>query len=611
MSLKQGVKRLQTYTSRLPESPGIYQMLSEDNTVLYVGKAKNLKKRVTSYTRAERLAYRIQDMVSKIHKVEIITTEKESEALLLEANLIKKFRPKYNILLKDDKTYPYILITGNHNFPRITKHRGEKKTKGRYFGPYASVHSLNQTIIDIQKIFKLRPCTDSFLKNRKRPCIEYQIKRCSAPCTQYISKEDYAENVKHAIDFLKGRNRQLQKRFEQLMQEASQAQRYEDAATYRDKIMSLNKIQEKQKIHIDSASCTDIFTLYRNGNHANVQVFFYRNGLNLGSKTLFQSKKCPLDNNEVLYQVLIQFYQYSEIPKEILLSDKIDSVSVLKEALESLSGNKVSVTIPQRGEKATLLASCLKSTEHNMQMQDKKEEIDNETLKQLSEALKIEQTLRFCAVFDNSHISGSHRLGAVIVADRSKFLKTAYRIFNFKTQKNTLNDDYAMMEEMLLRYFKEPRIAHKSAHIYPDLAIIDGGKGHMSVVKKVWQDLDLTIPFICIAKGRDRNAYHETLFTPENPNGFKLPKNHPALQYLQKLRDESHRFAITSHRKKRDKATLTSELEHIPGIGPARKQALLHHFGSVEEIRKANQKEIEKVTGINKITAEIVYKYFR
>jgi excinuclease ABC subunit C len=618
-NLSNGIAVIKKHLEGMTSAPGIYKISDAAGNVIYVGKAKNLAKRVVNYTHPERLEYRIQSMVASAALLEIITTNTEAEALLLESNLIKKFEPKYNILLKDDKSYPYILISKDHPYPRISKHRGVRKIEGKYYGPFASATAVNIAITDIQKAFLLRPCLDSYFKNRKRPCLEYQIKRCSAPCVEKIPEDEYKNLVKQVDDFLSGRSRDIQNQLVELMEKESLAHNYEKAAVYRDRIKALNQIQAKQTIHINSVNDADIIGLYSEGGECCIQIFFYRSGQNFGNRSFFPKNTKDQSDSDILTAFIGQFYQENNIPpKDIFICNEIAEKELVEEALSELYKHKVKISVPKLGDKKKLVDNAVRNAKNAMQQKMLSFSKQKQLLEKLAEIFDLQSPPKRIEVYDNSHISGTNEVGAMIVAGEEGFIKKSYRRFNIKrleigSGKQESGDDYAMMTEVLTRRFKRLKSdsPDKAEGIWPDLVLIDGGAGHLSIAMKVFEELGLTdkITFACISKGPDRNAGREQFHMP-NRESFTLPHTDPVMYYLQNLRDEAHRFAIGSHRKKRAKSITKSAFDEIPGIGPKRKKILLNHFGSVDDVRNATIKELEAAEGIDKTIAEQIYNFF-
>ncbi|MDA0782282.1 MAG: excinuclease ABC subunit UvrC [Rickettsiales bacterium] len=613
-NIKNGIKIIKKHLEAMPTSPGIYKMIDEGGTVLYVGKAKNLAKRVVNYTRPERLEYRIQAMISNVKKVEFITTKTEAEALLLESNLIKKFEPRYNILLKDGKTYPFILIESEKDFPRVVKHRGARKTKGKYYGPFASAGAVNTAISDLQKAFLLRPCSDSYFNNRQRPCLEYQIKRCSAPCVDYISKEEYAILVKQANDFMSGKSRAIQEELVRKMEEESRKFNYEKAAVYRDRIKALNQVQAKQTIGVTTLNDADIIGIANEGGVACIQVFFYRGGQHYGNRSFFPKNTAEQSDSDILNAFLCQYYQDNNIPpKDIIISENIEDKEFLEEFFSDSANYKVRITIPKSGDKKKLLDEANRNAKAALQQKLIGKTRQKDMLRKLAELFNMQSPPKRVEIYDNSHTFGQDQIGAMVVADEEGFNKKAYRRFNIRNKFMKGGDDYAMMEEVLTRRFKRLKMEcpDKTAGIWPELVLIDGGAGHLTTVTKVFDSLGLTddLTFVCISKGVDRNAGKEQ-FHMLGRDSFTLPKTDPAMYFLQVLRDEAHRFAIGSHRNKRAKSVTKSAFDEIPGIGPKRKKILLNHFGSAEDVKAATLEELEQASGIDKKMAEIIYNYF-
>lgn len=627
-SLKNGTGIILGILPGIPTSPGVYRMVNAGGDVIYVGKAKNLLKRLTNYTQGNRLEYRIQNMVANVASLEIITTKTEVEALLLEANLIKKYEPKYNILLKDDKSYPYILLTTEHGFPRIEKHRGAKKQKGKYYGPFPSAGAVNKAIADLQKAFLVRPCSDSFFDARKRPCMEYQIKRCSAPCANKISKEEYAHLVKQVSDFLEGKSREVQEELVQLMEEASHNMNYEKAATYRDRIKALNQIQAKQTIHMDSIKDADIIGMHRESGQCCIQVFFFRSGRNLGNSPFFPKHTEGATDAEVLSSFLLQFYNDNPPPFEVIIGLAIDGRAAIRQALTELAGHTVKITVPKAGGKTKLVKDAVRNAENSMRQKMLGKAKQEMLLFEIGKLFDLPSSPKRIEVYDNSHISGKHEVGAMIVAGPEGFNKKSYRKFNIKGDIAEKGDDYAMLEQVLRRRFARERRNQELRKLepkkelneislalasdipdstLPDLLLIDGGAGQLSVANRVLTELGYNdIKFVCISKGPDRNAGREQ-FHIVGKEPFTLPHDSTVLYYLQILRDEAHRFAIGSHRNKRGKSVTKSILDEIPNIGGKRKKLLLNHFGSADGVKEATLEDLMKVEGINHKIAVSIY----
>lgn len=615
MTLKNGTDAIKKHLDDMPDKPGVYRMIDKDGVILYVGKAKNLPKRVSSYTRPERLEYRIQSMISQVNTVEITTTATESEALLLESNFIKKYRPKYNILLKDDKSFPYIMLTKDHDYPRITKHRGSRDIKGDYFGPYPSAGAVNKAIADLQKAFLVRPCSDSYFANRKRPCIEYQIKRCSAPCTNKISQDDYNELIIQLRNFLKGRSRQVQEELQQKMAEESQKMNYEKAAIYRDRIKALNHIQAKQNINVEALENADILGISSLAGEYCVYVMFFRSGQNLGGKAYYFSQtNNETSENEIIEVFLSQFYQDNITPDEIYSPVGSENYAEISDMLSDLAKSSVKIITPQKGEKKKLVELACKHAKSSVEQKIGSKLKQSQLLQKVGELFKLPSPPKRIEVYDNSHIMGRYETGAMIVVDEEGFNKKAYRRFNIKGAGADKGDDYAMMREVLTRRFArlKSECPEKQENIWPDLVLIDGGQGQLSIANEVFNELAIQdkIKYVCISKGPDRNAGREQFhITGQDP--FTLPENDSVLYFLQNIRDEAHNYAIGTHRKKRSKSVSKSALDSINGIGAKRKKLLLNHFGSVEEIKNASLEDIARVKGIDIKIAKVIYEGLR
>jgi excinuclease ABC subunit C len=605
-----------------PTSPGVYRMLNAANDVLYVGKAKSVKKRLSSYARPTGHPARIARMIAATVAVEIISTATETEALLLEANLIKQLRPRFNVLLRDDKSFPYILITGDHWAPQILKHRGAQTRPGRYFGPFASVGAVNRTITALQRAFLVRSCTDSFFESRTRPCLLYQIKRCAGPCTGEVDFPGYTELVREASDFLSGRSRAVKGLLAAEMEKASNDLEFERAALYRDRLAALSAIQSQQGINPRTVEEADVFALHQEGGYSCVEVFFFRTGQNWGNRAYFPRADKSLPPEEVLGSFLSQFYDDKPPPKQILLSHRVEDQELLAEALSVKAGFKVEVATPQRGEKKELVAHALTNAREALGRKLADTATQARLLQGLATTLGLPGTPRRIEVYDNSHIQGTNAVGAMIVAGPDGFLKNQYRKFNIKSQGLTPGDDYAMMREVLERRFKrllneapqgnEPNSQDVDDTVprWPDLVIIDGGQGQLNAVRAIFAELNLTqVSLIAVAKGPDRDAGRETLFMPDRPS-IKLEPRDPVLYFIQRLRDEAHRFVIGSHRKLRKKDIREAGLQEIPGIGPSRKRALLHHFGTLKEIERASLADLGKVPGVSAESARKIFDFF-
>jgi excinuclease ABC subunit C len=605
-----------------PTSPGVYRMLNAANDVLYVGKAKNVRKRLASYARPTGQVMRIARMIAATTVVEIISTATETEALLLEANLIKQLRPRFNVQLRDDKSFPYILITGDHWAPQILKHRGAQSRPGRYFGPFASVGAVNRTITALQRAFLVRSCTDSFFESRTRPCLLYQIRRCSGPCTGEIDFPGYTELVREARDFLSGRSRLVKQELAGEMEKASADLAFETAALYRDRLAALSAIQSQQGINPRTVEEADVFAIHQEGGYSCVEVFFFRTGQNWGNRAYFPRAEKSFTAEEVLASFLAQFYDDKPPPKLVLLSHAIEESELLADALSIKAGFKVEVSTPRRGEKKEMIAHALTNAREALGRKLADTATQSRLLQGLVTTLGLPQPPKRIEVYDNSHIQGSNAVGAMIVAGPDGFIKNQYRKFNIKSEGLTPGDDYAMMREVLQRRFKRlltppaegdaasPKPDDDSFPQWPDLVIIDGGRGQLNAVREIFEGLGLTqVALLAVAKGPDRDAGRETLFMPDR-EPLKLEPRDPVLYFIQRLRDEAHRFVIGSHRKLRKKDIREAGLQEIPGIGPSRKRALLHHFGTLKEIERASIADLGKVPGVSAESARKIFEFF-
>jgi excinuclease ABC subunit C len=605
-----------------PTSPGVYRMLNAANDVLYVGKAKNVRKRLSSYARANApLPARILRMIAATVTVEIVSTTTETEALLLEANLIKQLRPRFNVQLRDDKSFPYILITGDHWAPQILKHRGAQTRPGRYFGPFASAGAVNRTITALQRAFLIRSCTDGFFESRTRPCLLYQIRRCSGPCTGEIDFPGYTELVREANDFLSGRSHAVKQELAAEMEKASSELEFETAALYRDRLAALSAIQSQQGINPRTVEEADVFAIHQEGGYSCVEVFFFRTGQNWGNRAYFPRAEKSFTPEEVLASFLAQFYDDKPPPKLILLSHEIDECQLLADALSVKAGYRVEVSVPKRGEKKELIAHALTNAREALGRKLADTVTQGRLLQGLVTTLGLPHPPKRIEVYDNSHIQGTNAVGAMIVAGPDGFIKNQYRKFNIKSEGLTPGDDYAMMREVLERRFKrllkpaegdaaKVRDDDDSFPQWPDLVIIDGGRGQLNAAKEIFDGLGLTqVSLLAVAKGPDRDAGRETLFMPGR-EAIKLEPRDPVLYFIQRLRDEAHRFVIGSHRKLRKKDIREAGLQEIPGIGPSRKRALLHHFGTLKEIERASIADLGKVPGVSAESARKIFEFF-
>lgn len=607
--LAAGREVIKRYVAQLPMSPGVYRMLDDKGVALYVGKAKHLRNRVGNYVNVGALNTRLQRMVSLTASMEIITTRSEAEALLLEANLIKKYMPRYNILLRDDKSFPYIFLSGDHAFPRISKHRGTKTAKGKYFGPFVSAGAVNETILFLQKAFLLRPCSDNIFKNRTRPCLQYQIKRCSAPCVNKISEADYAELVGQTERFLSGKSQEVQQVLIEQMQQLSLDMQFEKAAVLRDRIKALNQIQQGQALQAKGIGDADVIALSRDAGMACVQLFSFRSGRHYGNKSYFPQHTMGSTDSEILSTFIGQFYQAQPTPPLILVSHLIDEVALLEEALRLHIDYKVEIVMPLRGDKRDMVDEAVRNAREALSRHLAVHVSQRQLLKQCRELFGLEETPERIEVYDNSHNQGSYAVGAMVVAGREGFNKQAYRTFNIKNDEIPPGDDYGMMREVLTRRFRRLQEEGNEAN-KPDLVLIDGGAGQLSVAMQVFEELGIHgIVLAAISKGPDRNAGREWFHMPDK-EPFQLPVNDSLLHYIQRLRDEAHRFAIGTHRNKRSKAITQSPLDAIDGIGPTRKKALLSHFGSVKSLSGASVDDIAKVAGISPAMAQTIYDHF-
>ncbi len=625
---EKGADVIARYLKTLPAKPGVYRMLGEGGKALYVGKAKDLKKRVSSYTKPERQSVRIRRMVAQTRAMEFVTTHTEAEALLLESNLIKKLAPRYNILLRDDKSFPEILLTADHDFPRVLKHRGARKKGGEYFGPFASVWAVNETLTVLQRAFLLRTCTDSVFSGRTRPCLLYQIKRCSGPCVEgLVSQADYNQLVDEARQFLEGKSQDIQKRLAVLMQAASDAQEFEKAAEYRDRIRALTRIQQHQDINPGTVQDADVVALVQKGGLNCVQVFFFRGGRNFGNRAFFPSQAKDADAGDVLEAFLGQFYAQHLPPREILLSHKVPNSTLVADALLVRAERKVKLNRPSRGDRAGLVSHALDNARDALARRSAERATQEKLLEDMAQLFDLDHPPQRIEVYDNSHVSGTNAVGAMIVAGPEGFRKNAYRKFNIRGAANVPEgesggadgfapgDDYAMMREVFTRRFKRAlKDAEENGGArggdWPDLVLVDGGKGQLGVVMGVLSELEIDgVAVAGVAKGPDRNAGRERIFLPgQAPK--QLHERDPVLYFIQRLRDEAHRFAIGAHRGRRTKAQSHSKLDDIPSIGAKRKKALLHHFGSAKAVEEAGLVDLEAVDGISKSTARRIYDWF-
>ena len=592
----------------VPKLPGVYRMLNSKNEVLYVGKAKNLPNRLKSYVSEKNHIIRTERMLSQTAKLEITTTSNESEALLLEANLIKKFKPRFNILLRDDKSFPFIFIGNKDKWPQIKRHRGKKNREGFFFGPFASAGSANWTIKMIQKIFQLRVCDDTVFKNRERPCILYQIKRCSGPCVGYVKEDDYKKSVEDAIEFVSGKSRKIQKNLSLEMEKSSEDLDFEKAAILRDRIKSLNIIQSSQRVNEANLVEADVIAGYKESGKTCVQVFFYRSKQNWGNQAFFPKHDPDETLNEILNSFLSQFYENKSVPSSIIISEEIKEKDLIEKALTKKEGKQISISIAKKGSKLNVINQAIKNAKDSLNRKIYESQNNKELFDEVTRKFDLENNINLVEVYDNSHIQGSNSVGALITYGEEGFIKKRYRKFNIKIEKNE-QDDYGMMREVLNRRFKRAVQEKDNYLTMPDLVLIDGGKGQYSVARETMNELGLhDIPIVAIAKGKFRNSGNETFF--HNGKEFKFEKNDPTLFFLQRIRDEAHRFAISAHRAKRKKGINMSLLDQIEGIGSIRKRALLNHFGSARAVESASLDEIKSVEGVEEKVAKKIYNFF-
>ena len=603
---------IQGYLRTLDGSPGVYRMLDSESRVLYVGKARNLKNRVSNYARPAGHSARIATMISHTATMMFLTTQTETEALLLEQNLIKQLKPKYNVLLRDDKSFPNILISGDHDFPRIEKHRGAKKKKGTYYGPFASAGAVNRTLNTLQRAFLLRNCSDSEYDTRTRPCLQYQIKRCAAPCVGKVSEDDYRQLVKDAERFLSGKSTEMQASLAARMTQASEDMEFERAAALRDRIKALTQVQTSQGINPQNTNEADVIALHRDGGQACVQVFFIRANQNWGNKDYYPRVSGDEDASEVMQAFVGQFYSDREPPRMLLLSHGLDDEDLVIEALSEMAGRKVEIIVPQRGEKAELVQGAARNARESRGRKMSETATQARLLRGLKEAFDLPAVPSRVEVYDNSHIQGAFAVGAMIVAGPDGFDKNQYRKFNIKGEDLTPGDDFGMMKEVLTRRFKrllkeDPK---RELGTWPGLLLIDGGAGQVSAVREIMTELGVgDVPMVGVAKGVDRDHGKEEFYRT-GKSVFALQRNDPVLYFVQRMRDEAHRFAIGTHRAKRAKAIGATPLDDVPGVGATRKRALLQHFGSAKAVGRAALADLKAVDGISGNMAETIYGYF-
>ncbi|MGD9477037.1 excinuclease ABC subunit UvrC [Shinella sp. G-2] len=621
-----GAELIQVFVKRLPNSPGVYRMFNADGDVLYVGKARSLKKRVTNYAQGRGHSNRITQMIRQTANMEFVTTRTETEALLLEANLIKRLRPRFNVLLRDDKSFPYILVTGDTRAPAIFKHRGARSRKGDYFGPFASAGAVGRTINSLQRAFLLRTCTDSVFETRTRPCLLYQIKRCSGPCTHEIRDADYAELVQEAKDFLSGKSQKVKAHMAEAMNAAAEDLDFERAAVYRDRLAALSHVQSHQGINPAGVEEADVFAIHHEGGVSCIQVFFFRTGQNWGNRAYFPKADPQLTGAEVLNAFLAQFYDDKPCPRQILLSEPVEEIDLLSQALSERSNYKVTISVPQRGEKKDLVDHVVANAREAHGRKLAETASQSRLLEGFAATFKLPATPRRIEIYDNSHIMGTNAVGGMVVAGPEGFVKSQYRKFNIKSTDITPGDDFGMMKEVMTRRFsrliKEEGLPDRSADqsaeaadlpfpAWPDVILIDGGQGQMTAVRAILEDLGITdqVVAIGVAKGADREAGRERFFM-KGIADFSLPPRDPVLYFVQRLRDEAHRFAIGSHRARRKKELVKNPLDEIAGIGPTRKRALLQHFGTAKAVSRAAIADLMAADGISESVARLVYNHF-
>ncbi|MEH6737689.1 MAG: excinuclease ABC subunit UvrC [Sulfitobacter sp.] len=607
-----GYEIIHAYLRTLDSSPGVYRMLDSESRVLYVGKARNLRARVSSYSRPTGHTARIARMIDNTASMMFLTTKTETEALLLEQNLIKQLKPKFNVLLRDDKSFPNILVTNEHDYPQIKKHRGAKKEKGSYYGPFASAGAVNRTLNQLQRVFLLRDCTNSQFESRTRPCLQYQIKRCSAPCVGKISAEEYVQTVQDAQKFLTGKSTGIQTRLAEEMAKASEELEFERAAALRDRIKALTQVQTAQGINPKGVSEADIIALHMADGQACVQVFFIRSGQNWGNHDYYPRVGEDVDAAEVLEAFIGQFYDQREPPRQLLLSNEIENIELMADALATKIDRKVEVLVPQRGEKAELVDGALRNARESLARKMAESANQKKLLKGLAEAFELPKPPERIEIYDNSHIQGAFAVGAMVVAGAEGMIKNQYRKFNIRGEDLTPGDDFGMMKEVLTRRFKrlikeDPE--RKEGH-WPDLLLIDGGAGQVSAVRDIMREFGVEdIPMIGVAKGLERDAGKEE-FHRTGKRVMALRHNDPVLYFVQRMRDEAHRFAIGTHRAKRAKSVGATPLDEVPGVGAKRKRALLAHFGSAKAVARANLHDLKAVDGVSDTLADTIYAYF-
>lgn len=611
--LDTGIAAIRNVLKTLPLKPGVYRMHDARGDVLYVGKARALKNRVGNYVQIDRMPNRLRRMVALTRSMTIVTTNSEAEALLLEAQLIKRYRPAYNVLLRDDKSFPFILLRSDHKFPRIQKHRGARRHKGQYYGPFASAGSVNQTLNALEKLFLLRSCSDSFFNNRDRPCLLYQIKRCSAPCVGRIDDSAYESLVADAKSFLDGKSSVVQAKLAQEMETAAEALDFERAAMVRDRLKALTFIQGSQAINAQGVGDADIFALAHRNGVMGIQAFFIRGGQNWGHRSFFPAHVAEISEDEVFTSFLAQFYEDVPPAKCIFLDRQLTEADLLAQALSERAERKIEISVPQRGDRVRLVKQATRNAEEALDRKLAESTTQGKLLQEVADLFELPEPPRRIEVYDNSHIQGTNALGAMIVAGPEGFIKGQYRKFNIKNPDTAPGDDFAMMREVMARRFGRlmaDDAEQERDENWPDLVLIDGGKGQMSSVMQIVRELGVEdVAFIGVSKGPDRHAGRETFHFPDGRE-FTLPVNAPVMFYLQRLRDEAHRFAIGAHRAKRSKAITVSPLDEVPGIGPSRKKALLMHFGTARAVRNASLEDLQKAPGVSAAVAQTVYDYY-
>ena len=610
--IHKGHEVVKSYLKTLDGSPGVYRMLDASGAVLYVGKARNLKKRVSNYAKPNGHSARIGRMISNTNSMMFLTTQTESEALLLEQNLIKQLKPRYNVLLRDDKSFPNIMISSSHEFPKIAKHRGRKSKGAEYFGPFASVGSVNRTLHQLQRIFLLRNCTDSDFATRTRPCLQYQIARCSGPCVGKINTKDYNQLVNDARKFLQGKSTKIQENMALEMANASNSLEFERAAGLRDRIRALTNVQSSQGINPKTVNEADVVALHMDGDQACVQVFFIRANQNWGNRAFYPRNTSGADADEVMESFIAQFYDNKTPPKLVLISSVVANIDLLTDVLSSKRGSKVEIIEPKRGERAELIINALRNARESLARKMSESATQEKLLKGVAEVFKLKGMPRRVEVYDNSHIQGAFAVGAMIASGPEGYIKSGYRKFNIRYENTVAGDDFGMMKEVLERRFKAliKEDPNRKSENWPDLLLIDGGAGQVSAVSEILSKLGVKdVPFVGVAKGVDRDQGKEEFYRIGKPV-FALQRNDPVLYFIQRLRDEAHRFAITTHRAKRSKAIGITTLDEVPGVGAMRKKSILSHFGSAKAASRASLKDLKAVDGLSNTLAQVIYDFF-